>query len=304
MLIIEEFKRYKQYLLNQSSLKERIFFGYLAKETLDYPSKKDLTDMEQICLSVFCNDAPSKKKLIDRKRKEKVIGGMHYTNNLIELTAMAMDDTKQEEESLKLYCKNNPTKHFYILNQLFPNLSLYRADPQGSVDLIALHLYKKDFPNEGWKPLLLNALYETSDLIDFYIVEQGYQQAMDDHPIVHRVNDILYVKSDCDRFVKKTERNVKLIIGIVIFLLLVGLCFLIPTIREKWNEVEPIFGITGVLLFLIVELFFIFRGKILDRTKFTKLIIEKITDFVFRMKRLNRSELKEKLDSLQNHDEN
>ncbi len=301
MLIIEEFKRYKQYYLDRSSPKQEIFYKFLNRETLlDFLTKEDLTDIEQMCLSIFCTDVPSRKKLIERKRKEKVIGGMHYTRNLIELTAMAIDDLKQEEDNLKTYCQDNPTRHFFILNQLFPDLTFYRADPQGSVDQIALHLCQKDLPKEGWKTLLINALYEISDLNDFYVVEQGYHQAMDDHPIIHQVNDILYVKNDCERFVKKTERNVKLAIGLVLFLLLVGICFLVPTIREKWNEVEPIFGVTGVFLFLIVELIFIFRGKILDRTKFTKMLIEKITNFVFKKKGCNRLQLKESLCRLVN----
>lgn len=296
LIIIEEFKRYKQYLFDQSSLKEQMFFRFLVKETLDYPSKEDLTDMEQICLSSFCNDAPSQKKLIDRKRKEKVIGGMHYTNNLIELTAMAIDDIKQEEENLKSYCQNNPIKHYYILNQLFPDLSLYRADPHGSIDQIALHLCKKDFPKEGWKPLLLNALYETSDLIDFYVVEQGYQQAMDDHPVVHEVNNIDIVRNDCQKFVEKTERNVKWIIRIIIIFLVVSISYwLVPFILRNWDDVEPIIAIIDFLRdpegIVLSGCLGYFPGKI----KLLNSLNEKAIDWIFKRKGFNRSELKKSL---------
>ena len=300
MLIFEEFKRYKQFYLDQSSPKEEIFYEYLIKETLlDFLSKEDLTDMEQICLSVFCPDAPSKRNLIDRKRKEKVIGGMHYTNNLIELTAMAMDDTEQEKENLKLYCQSNPTRHFYILNQIFPDLSLYRADPHGSVDQIALHLCKRDFPKKGWKPLLLNALYETSDLIDFYVVEQGYQQAMDDHPIVHRINDIAHVRNACEKFVEKVERRVKRAIKTISVLLVIPIsCWLAPFIYRNWDQADRIITIIGVLGVLIGILIIVFIGFIPDKVKFINSLIERLIDWVFRKKGFNRSELKKKLDEL------
>ena len=304
MLIYCELKKLEQKLLEKSSLKERVFYRFLLKKPIKYKPEKKLSDIQQICLSMFGLNAFVDRDLIDQKRRSKVTGRKHYTQNLIDLAAMAKDNLEEERGNLISYCQNHSTRDFYILNHLFQDISRDPPIPQGDIDEIALHLYEGDFPSEGWKSLLFRALQVTSDLHDLYVIEQGYQQAMDDHPIIHQVNDILYVKNDCEKFVKKTERNVKLSIGIVLFLLLVGICFLIPTIREKWNEVEPFFGIAGILLILIVELIFIFRGKVLDRTKFTKMLIEKITNFVFKTKGFNRLELKEKLDSLQNHDEN
>ena len=56
-------------------------------------------------------------------------------------------------------------------------------------------------------------LYETSDLTDFYVIEQGYLQAMDDNPIVHQTNDIIYVRDTLAQIVEKTERRVKFAMG-------------------------------------------------------------------------------------------
>ena len=304
MLIIDELKKLKHKLLNKSSLKEQAFYQFLVNEPLNYPTNKNLTEIEQICLSVFSSDLLSKKELIIVQRKKQPIGGMHYTENLIELSAMAKDNINLEKGNLKLYCENHSMRDFYILNQLFPDFLSNIPPSQGAVDQIALYLYKDESPEEGWKPLLLEALYETSDLIDFYVIEQGYLQAMYDNPIVHRTNDIIFIRDTFVQIVAKTERRVKLTIKIVSVLLLGSLsCWLIPLIVRNWDQVEPIMAVIEILGSLIFILIIIFVGFIPDRIKFLNSLREKIIDWVFRRKGFNRVELKETLDRLTNQDE-
>lgn len=302
-MLIDELKLKKEDIYNISSLKEQVFYQFLVEEPMSYPTDNDLAENVQICLSVFCINAPSKRDLIEKHGKTQPKKGFHYTTNLIDLCAMAKDNLEQERDNLMSYCQNNSTRDFYILKHLFSGIFHYPPVPQGSIDQIALHLCDGDFPSEGWKSLLYKALQETSDLHDLYVVEQAYLKAMDDHPIVHRVDDIVYVRDACERFVEKTDRNVKFTIGIMLSLLLVGLCFLIPTIREKWNEVEPIFGVSGIFLIIVMELIIIFRGKVLDRANFTKMFIDKVTNIVFKWKGFNRPQLKDALGLLTNAEE-
>ncbi len=309
MLLINELKRLRHHLLNNSSLslKENAFYQFLVDKPLNYPTENNLAEIEQICLAVFSGDLLSKKELITTQRKKQPIHGMHYSKNLIELSAMAIDSVELERKNLKSYCENHSTRDFYILNHLFPDISFNPPQPQGAVDQIAQHLYKEESPQEGWKPLLLRAFYETSetsDLIDFYIIEQGYLQAMDDNPIVHRTNDIIYVRDALVHVAAKTERRVKLAMGIVSVLLLVPIaCWLLPLIIRNWDEAEPIIAVTELLGSLIGILIIAFVGFIPDQIKVFNLLREKVIDWVFRRKGFNRLDLKETLDRLTNQGE-
>lgn len=307
MLIIDEVKKLRQILLNRSSLKEQAFYQFLVGEPLNCPTENDLTEIEQICLSVFGGDLFSKKELIVAQRNTQPIGGMHYTKNLIELCAMGRENPELERENLKTYSENHSTRDFYILHVLFPDIESNRPIAQGAIDEIALHLYTKNFPKE-WKALLFAGLQEISDLIDLYVIEQWYKQAMDDSPIVHQKNDIIYVRDTLIQVVKKIEHWVKFAMGVVSGLLLLSSCWLVPWIIKNWDKVEPIIAVTGLLFSLIgilitVSVGFIPEGFIPDRIKFLNLLREKFIDWVFQRKGFNRSELKETLARLANQSE-
>ena len=186
---------------------------------------------------------------------------------------------------------------------MFPASNSNTPIAQGTIDEIALHLYKESFP-EKWKTLLLNGLEETSDLIDLYVIEQWYKRAMDDNPIVHRTNDIIYVKDTCVHFVKKTERQIKFTIGIVSALPLISIsCWLGILIFRNWDEAEPIIAGTEICLFVINVLLIIFGVFIPDKINFINSSREKIINWVFKKKGFNRLELKERLGNLVNEDE-
>ena len=306
MLIIDELRGLKQKFINTSSPKEQAFYQFLLNKPLSYPAKNDLTEIEQIYYSVFCIDIPLKKdltNLIEAQRRTQPIGGMHYTENLIELTAMALVNPELEKDTLKAYSENHSTRDFYILHVLFSDSGSNTPTSQGTIDEIALHLYKESFP-EKWKTLLLMGLEEASDLIDLYVIEQWYKRAMDDNPIIHRTNDITYVKDALGQVVEKTERRVKLTIKIVSVLLLGSTsCWLVPLILRNWDEAEPIMAVVQFLSFLIGVLVIVFIGFIPDRIKLLNSLREKIIDWVFRRKGFNRLDLKETLDQLTNQGE-
>ena len=302
MPITDELRKQQQNLLDKSSLKERAFYGFLVKKPVHYPTEDDLAEMEKICLSMFCTGAPSKEdltNLIEAQRKKQPIGGMHYTKNLIELSAMAMDNVELERGNLKSYCQNHSTRDFYILNRSFPDISSNPPQPQRSIDKVALDLYKGEFPQEEWQPLLLHALIETSDLRDFYVVEQAYSQALVDYPIVHQVEAIGYVRDVFVRFIERIERRVKFTIIVVSLLLLGSISYwLVPLIIRNWTEAEPIIVVIQIFVPLMGILIFKLMDIIPDKIKILNLCREKIISGVFRIKGFNRPELKKRLDRL------
>ena len=300
MLIINELKKLKQILLNRSSLKEQAFYQFLVDDPLNYPNENDLTEIEQIIYSVFCANIPPKNdltNLIESHRKTQPIGGMHYTKNLIELTAMALENSALEKETLRAYSQSHSTRDFYILHVLFLDLEFNRPAVQGAIDEIALHLFKDSF-SEKWKDLLIKGLKETSDLIDLYIIEQWYKKVMDDNPIVHRTNDIIYVRTVLGQVVEKLERRVKFaIVGMGMFLLVPMLYWLVPLIIKSWEAAEPIIFILETLPLLLICLF-AFAGYAPSKMRILSMLREKIIDGVFRLKNLDRKTLKKKLESL------
>ena len=302
-MLIDDLKLKKKDIYNISSLKEQAFYQFLVGDPMSCPTHNDLVENVQICLSVFCINAPSKKDLIEKHRKTQPKKGMHYTTNLIDLCAMAKNNVEQERDNLMSYCQNNSTRDFYILKHLFPGIFPHPSVPQGNIDQIALHLYEGSFPQEDWKPLLLNALYETSDLIDFYVVEQGYQKAMDDNPLLHRIKEIEYVTDVLDYVVEKTERRVKFVFKLIctFFAILISAAS-IYFIALYWGKVEPLISVFSILFGLTAFLCLLYTGYAPDKRKIINTLREEIADFVFKLKGLNRSELKEILKSLENKD--
>ena len=306
MLIIDELRALRQKFINRSSLKEKVFYQFLVNAPLSYPTENNLARVEQICCSVFCVDIPPKidlTNLIEAHRRTQPISGIHYTENLIELTAMALQDPGLERKTLKAYSEGHSIRDFHILHVLFSDLGSNTPIIQGTIDEIALHLHKKSFP-EKWKDLLLLSLEEASDLMDLYVIEQWYKQAMDDNPITHRTNDIIYIKSMLAQVVEKTERRVKYAIKIVSVLLLCSISYwLFPLIVRNWDQVEPIMAVIEILGSLTFTVIIIVAGFMPDRIKFLNSLREKIIDWVFRRKGFKRLELKETLDRLANQNE-
>ena len=311
MLIIDELTELKHTLFNKSSLKEQAFYQFLVNKPLSYPTKNDLIDIEQIIYSVYCANIPLEKdltNLIEAHRRTGPIGGMHYTKNIIELTAMALEDPESEKESLRTYSESHSTRDFYILHVLFPDLESNRPIAQGAIDEIALHLYRENFP-EKWKTLLLTGLKEISDLIDLYIIEEWYKRAMDDNPIVHRTNDIIYVRDTLTQIVEKTERRIKFAMGVVsVFLLLPIPYWLVPLIVKNWDEAEPTIFAFQFTCFMILNLPALFLGYVPEKIKFFDSLRETIINWVFknwvfRKTDVNRPDLKERLNQLANQNE-
>lgn len=305
-MIINELKTMKDSIYNDSSHKEQAFYQFLVGE-----SENGYTDrssyLEPIYSIILMTDNPITKELIEKHRETQPIGGFHYSTNLIELVAMAMDDIEQERDNLQIYCQDHSTKDFYIINSLFPNVIPYPPEPQGSIDQIAKHLYEGSFPSDNWRSLILKALYETSDLVDFYIVEKGVEKALDDSPIVHKVDDILQVRNVCFRFVQITESIVKFTIWIVYVLIVCYvLVWLIPNIIKYWDQLEPLIFIFQIIFFIInipflFSRFFPFKKNRFFsflREKVFSSLREKVFNWVFSIFGIARMNLKESLNHL------
>ena len=299
-MIIEEVNKIRRKLNNDLGPKDKAFYQILDNQSLEYSSEVVSSYLEEIYTILLMTNEPITKDLINKHRGTQPIVGFHYSTNLIELVAMAMDDIDQERDNLQTYCQNHSTRDFYIIDSLFPNVNPYPPEPQGSIDQIAKHLYEGSFPTDNWRVLILKALCEISDLVDLYIVEKGIQKAMDDNPILHKVDDISQVRNACFRFVQVTEFFIKLTMGIVSVLIMVYvLDWLAPIIISRWDQLEPWIFMFQIALF-IINLSLLFIGFIpFNKIKVFSYPREKIFNWVFSIFGITRMNIKESLSHLQ-----
>jgi hypothetical protein len=122
MIFADEVASIAEKLKQQASRKELALYQRLIGNPMPYPGDDNLRDIEQVCLSAFCTDAPDKTDLVERFRRSKPIKGIHYTNNLVELSAFAIYDPEAEADHLKSFCSTSSARDYLILNRLFPGV--------------------------------------------------------------------------------------------------------------------------------------------------------------------------------------
>ena len=91
--------------MQQIKLKGRSILSISSGQPLS-PAKNELTEIERQLFVEL------------EEEKNQPIGGMHYTENLIELTAMALENPELERGNLKAYSESHSTTDFYILHVL------------------------------------------------------------------------------------------------------------------------------------------------------------------------------------------
>ena len=149
-------------------------------------------------MSAFCISAPNKTDLVERFRRSKPIKGMHYANNLVELAAFAIYDRDSEADHLKSFCSTSSTRDYLILNHLFPGVCPSRPSATRAVDIIATWLDNGSFPHD-WKSVFLDAIQNANDLLDLYVIRQGYTHLWECHPSTEQRRDLQYLSSQLDR---------------------------------------------------------------------------------------------------------
>ena len=147
MILADEVAAIEEKLQLQASRKELALYQKLIGNPLPYPGDNKLTDIEQVCLSAFCTGAPNKADLVERFRRSKPIKGIHYANNLVELSAFAIYDRDSEVDHLKSFCSTSSTRDHLILNQLFPDVCTSRPSTTRAVlmltDFCSVHATRR-----------------------------------------------------------------------------------------------------------------------------------------------------------------
>lgn len=264
MFVAEELKKLTEKLFANASEKEKVFYNYLVKTSTNYPTDTALSEIEQVCFAAFCSNTPDRRSLAEKLSRSKPIKGLHYTNNLIELAAVARFGFDSETDKLNSYCRSNSTRDFFILKKLFPKISTFRPDPRNAIDRLAVYLMDDNLPEE-WKPIYLEALGNTSDLLDAFVVWEAYLYIMDRHPATKQNNSLVTITASVQQSINYVDRLVKNIFTIFLLLVLNFSSFgLIYFILGYWDKAEPTLAAIGVIITNFFFLYQFFKGKELD----------------------------------------
>jgi hypothetical protein len=258
MILADEMAAIEEKLKQQASRKELAFYQRLTGHPLPYPGDDKLMDIEQVCLSALCTGAPNKTDLVERFRRSKPIKGLHYANNLIELAAFAIHDRDSEADHLKSFCSTCSARDHLILNQLFPGVCTLRPSSTRPVDIIATWLDDGSSPDD-WKPVFLDALQSANDLLDLYVIRQGYVHLWECHPSTEQRRDLQYLGGQLDRAINRIKvRSNRRFNAIASVAMVAGSAVIAYFSVRRWDVAEPIiwaftFGIfvAGILMLLL-----------------------------------------------------
>jgi hypothetical protein len=258
MNFADEVAAIEERLKQKASRKELALYQKLIGNPMPYPGDDKLIDIEQVCLSAFCTDAPHKTDVVERLRRKKPIKGIHYANNLVELLAFAIYDREAEADHLKSFCSISSARDYLILNHLFPDICTSQPSIGRSIDIIATWLDDRNFPDD-WKSVFIDAMQNANDLLDLYVIRLGYMDVLEYHPSTQQRRDLQYLSGQLDRAISRikgrSNRRFNAMASVAMYL---GSAMIAYFAVRHWDIAEPViwvfsFGIivVGVQMLLV-----------------------------------------------------
>jgi hypothetical protein len=274
MILGDELAAIEEKLKQQASWKEVALYHKLIVNPLSYPGDDELTDIEQICLSAFTGTL-NKTDLVDRFRRSKPIKGIHYANNLVELAAFAIYEREAEADHLKSFCSTSSARDYFILNRLFPGVCTSQPSPIRGVDIIATWLGDSSFP-EDWKSVFVDAMQNANDLLDLYVIREGYIHLWECHSSTDQTRDLQYLSGQLDRAINRirvrSNRRFNAIASVTMDAATAAIAFFG---LHRWDVAEPVIWVfTFVILVAGVQSLLLF-GRQLDKVH---IILEQVRE--------------------------
>ena len=216
-------------------------------------------------MSAFCIGTPNKSDLIERFRRTKPIKGIHYTNNLVELIAFAIYDRDSEANHLKSFCSSGSARDHLILNRLFPGICTSQPSITRGVDIIATWLNDSSFPDD-WKPVFVDAVQNANDLLDLFVIRQGYMDLWECHPSTEQRRDLQYLSGQLDRAIshimRRSNRRFNAIASVA---MVAGSAVTAYFAVRRWDVAEPVIWAFTFGIFVVGVLGFLLFGRQLDK---------------------------------------
>lgn len=287
-----------------ASKKERYFFNYLSGRKQEKEIDDDLTEIDKICYSAFSDSTISCHEVVKKKQKTVPLKGLHYTNNLIELVAMAKHDFEFEKKNVIKLAEKSSYKEKFIITYLFPSLSnISYGVVSTPIDRLIKHIFL-DKMYDGISEKSISAVNYSSDLIELFIVKQAVLKALEIHPN-HKVKEDLLTFIEAHKKLKfilsqNIRKQVKIAGAIFLTIIVLMILYVFIKFWDAWG-LEPLLAALGIVSTII----FIYRSSFLSKERLgaEERIIKVIDSYVERRlqsKYYSFNVLKSNLDRIEN----
>lgn len=218
---------------NGISDKEHIFFSFLIeqqKRVVDFITLS--CDMDKICYSAFVKSEHDVSKLVVKEQGKNPCMGFHYSDNLIELIAMAKHDFPFEQENIESYLNSSSLRDRFVMHSIFPQIELDKVsdDNTNLIDSVVSKILLTDsLPNSF--DIITDAFSDKNDMIDLFILKKATQKILSFHPdrgLEKDLNEVILFHHNLSENIKNRYRvGYGLIIVTVLSLLVLGIGYFI-----------------------------------------------------------------------------
>ena len=152
------------------------------------------------------------------------------------------------------------------------------------------------------KHTIAAAIQASEDLLDVYILAAAYSYLLDLQPATQYRADAVVLSGQLASLIKRVDMFVRMGItaatGYGLFRLY---RWLIPIIRERWNEVEPIAFVIQVVLWGLALLIVILIGAQPNKLKFINGMLKFFGTIILRLIGINRREAEKRISQYLGH---
>lgn len=254
-------------LLAQVSEKERAFYFYIRGDPESYSSQAGRASAQEVCLATFSGGGPDVSEEVDALRRGQAIAGMHYSENPIELFAVALHRPSDELPAVREHCRRRGWREYVIFKRIYPELSLEMREPESATEKLAKCIYEDRIP-ANWKVLVTDSLKSVEDVVDLVILNDFAELVLDYHPITTQVETVKDLIATLEKFILTEEARAKKGFHGIAVVSLGGLGVLVAYLSlEHWNVAEPLLGAFGVIGALILVGMGAIRDQHVDKVK-------------------------------------
>ncbi|KKK74849.1 hypothetical protein LCGC14_2879650, partial [marine sediment metagenome] len=171
-------------LLLGASPKERMFYEFI---TGGHPERIELgnTLTDDLCRDAFVERAKQSIPL-NVLQKAQPLKNIHYTNNLIDLTAASIIDITNEQKNIEAYINMHTLRESYLISIALGTELVTRTKVEKDIDRL-IELIEIQKIVDGVPELLTSTLSGVIDIFDVIVLKKIYTTYLKIHPDGNKV---------------------------------------------------------------------------------------------------------------------
>lgn len=262
MELRDEILKRETTLLQQSGVKEKLFYSFFTGRYISEIQNTSDGDIDKVCFAAFAASQTDVSKEIQRNINAQPMKGMHFSTNIISLIAFAIKSTDAKKKFLSQFFSSASLMNQFIITQVFRELELPSSPKiQSNFDKLIDEIFLKKNFEEGEKTLF-TCFESASDLNELSVVRSAYAELLRVHPNAQVENKFNQLSTEVKKLIRFTQIVINLCVNLLVIVIATALIVGIPYfIQQKWTawNLEPyITGIQfsiGIFWFVILLLF-------------------------------------------------